>query len=153
MARGGESLFSFFVRLRRARDAEGAQLLAGLAGAADRFDPEALHRIRIRARRLRYMAELLDSLKGQSSGAPPLLKELQEGLGMIRDTYVLSAWFRKQSGASRARGQGALADEARALEAHFLEKSQEHHRGFLARQPLHMAERALLAMGGSRTAA
>ena len=151
--RGGEPLFTFFVRTRQARDEEGADLLTGLANLADRFDPEGLHRIRIDARRLRYMAELLDSLKGQSSGAPLLFKELQEGLGKIRDSYVLSAWFTKQMARSRRVGQEALALEAEALAQHFLEASKGHHQALLALQPGLMAERALIAMGGSRSAA
>jgi CHAD domain-containing protein len=151
--RGGETLFTFFVRTRQFRDEEGAELLTGLANLADRFDPEGLHRIRIDARRLRYTAELLDAVKGQSSGAPLLFKELQEGLGKIRDAYVLSAWFSRQKVHSRRRGQEGVALEAEALEAYFLEKSREHHRALLAQQPRLMAERALIAMGSSRSAA
>lgn len=152
-ARGGEPLFTFFVRTRHARDEEGAELLTGLTNLADRFDPEGLHRIRIDARHLRYIAELLDTLKGQSSGAHLLFKELQEGLGKIRDSYVLSAWFSRQKALSRKRGQEGVAHEAEALEEHFLETSKEHHRALLSKQPRLMAERALIAMGGSRTAA
>lgn len=153
VARGGEALFTVFLRLRRARDAEGARLMAGLETLADRFDPEALHRIRIEARRLRYIAELWDSLKGQSSDAPLLFKELQEGLGRVRDTFVLSAWMARQKKAAHVRGQDSLAACAAALEGDFLEKSREHHQALIARQPLLIAERALTAMGGSRTAA
>jgi CHAD domain-containing protein len=151
--RGGEPLFTFFVRTRQAREEEGSALLTGLANLADRFDPDGLHKIRIDARRLRYMAELLDVLKGQSSGAALLFKELQESLGKIRDSYVLSAWCAKQKAMSRKRGQEAVALEAEALEQHFLVTSQEHHRALLSKQPRLMAERALAAMGGSRTAA
>jgi CHAD domain-containing protein len=128
-------------------------ILESLEALGDRFDPAALHRLRIRMRRLRYAAELAEKLTGQATEAPALFRQLQDALGLVRDTYVLSGWMGRQAAVAAARGQADLAEAARAEEAFFLEASHEHHRAFLAQSPAAAVRRGLEAMGASRSAA
>lgn len=153
LARRGEGLFSVLLRLKQKKEDEGAAILSALAAVGDRFDPDALHRIRMRCRRLRYAAEVGDALKDQRSGAPELFKELQEGLGHIHDTFVLAGWLARQTVASEARGAVALAAAAREQQQSFLEETRAHHRALLELRPADLVQRAMDAMGGARSAA
>jgi CHAD domain-containing protein len=153
IGRRAESLFTVLQRLRDERDRRGTALSSSLQALGDRFDPEELHRLRIRARRLRYMAELRETLRGQSSEAPAIFRQLQERLGAIRDLFVVSEWLAGQAAASRARGALALAEEASRLHEFFLERSREHHRAFLESAPAHLLARGLEEMGQGRSAA
>src|SRR5207249_2184518 len=65
--RGGEDLFTALMRVRLMREEEGSALLAELQRIGRRFDPEALHDVRSRVRRLRYAAEFSAAL----TGGPP----------------------------------------------------------------------------------
>ena len=153
LARKGEGLFVVLLRLKQNREEGGAALLADLEAVGDRFDPEALHRIRIRCRRLRYAAEVSDALKGQPSEAPDLFKELQERLGRVHDAFVLARWLGAQAATAQIRGQATLAAAAREEEAALLEASREHHRAFLDMGPADLVRRGMEAMGGARSAA
>jgi CHAD domain-containing protein len=153
IGRRAESLFTVLQRLRDERDRRGTALSTSLQALGDRFDPEELHRLRIRARRLRYMAELRETLRGQSSEAPAIFRQLQERLGAIRDLFVVSEWLAGQAAASRARGALALAEEASRLHEFFLERSREHHRAFLESAPADLLARGLEEMGQGRSAA
>jgi len=153
VSRRAELVFTALLRLRDARDSRGTLILQALEALGDRFDPAALHRLRIRLRRLRYAAELAEKLTGQTTEAPVLFRELQDVLGHVRDAHVLSSWMGRQAAAAVTRGQAALAAAAREEEAHFLERSLEQHRSFLALSPGATVRRGLEAMGASRTAA
>ena len=153
VARRAELVFTALIRLRDARDQRGVMILESLETLGENFDPAALHRLRIRLRRLRYAAELAEKITGQATEAPALFRQLQDTLGLIRDNHVLSAWMGRQSAAATARGQVDLAEAARAEEAFFLEASHEHHRAFLAQSPAITVRRGLEAMGASRSAA
>jgi len=153
VSRRAELVFTALLRLRDARDSRGSAILQALDAVGDRFDPAALHRLRIRLRRLRYAAELAEKLTGQSTEAPALFRQLQDALGHVRDAHVLSAWMGRQASAAVVRGQATLAAAAREEEAFFLEKSHEQHRLFLALSPAATVRRGLEAMGASRTAA
>jgi CHAD domain-containing protein len=153
LARRGDGFFAVLRRLRETRDAQGAEALAIIAALGDRFDPVELHRLRRRVRRLRYAAELSGALKGQVPPAATEFRALQDRLGALHDTYVLSEWFARQSGACRLRGEASVAEAAAALQAHFLEASRSQHRAFLALPPADVVARALAAMGQSRPAA
>lgn len=153
VARGGEGLFVVFARLRDQRDREAAALLDGLALLAERYEPDSLHRLRIRTRRLRYLAQLSAALKDQPSEAPALFQELQEQLGRIQDTHVLAEWLARQAEANAKRGLSEAAAEARRLEAELREESQACHRRLLERGPTALVRQALEAMGLTRTAA
>lgn len=146
-------VFLVLRRLRETRASLGTEVLASIEALGDKFDHVALHRLRIRVRRLRYLGELADAFRGQASAAPVELKELQDHLGLIQDAFVLSAWFARQATSAQARGQHELAREARAHKAFFLEASHAHHRAFLAQSPGEAVRRALLAMARTRSAA
>jgi CHAD domain-containing protein len=152
-ARGAEPLFTVLVRLRAFRDEEGARLLLGLAELGERFDVDALHALRRRARRLRYAAEVADALRGQDSGAAASFKELQDRLGLIHDEHVLAGWMARQAAASAGRGQAGLAARAQEHEAFFREHARSRHAAFLERAPAEAVRAALEAMGGARSAA
>jgi CHAD domain-containing protein len=149
LSRRGDGLFAVLLRLGQERDARGAALLAALAWLDEDYDPDALHRLRIGARRLRYVAELSEGLKGTPAEASPLFKGLQEQLGQIRDAYVLSAWLGRQAEAARTRGQDALAAEAAAQQAFFLDLSRAHHRKFLDGGAVTTVTRGLEALGAA----
>jgi CHAD domain-containing protein len=148
--RRGENLFAVLARLRHAGESGRADLAAVFDGLGDRYEPAALHKLRICARRLRYTAEVLDALKGQDGGAPALFKSVQERLGLIHDAYVLSTWMTRQAGLAESRGELALAAEARRQHETLLEESREQHRRFLAERPRDVLARALDAMGAAR---
>ena len=151
MRRGGELLFTVLLRVRDARDHDGQRVLDALARVGDAFDSEALHRIRIRARRLRYTAELQDLLKNSPSEAAKQWKNLQERLGLVRDHDVLAQWFARQAQRAGRPEQQALRAEAEALATWFAEESRRHHRELLAAGPVGIVERALAEMGQGRT--
>ena len=153
VSRGGEGLFTVLVRLKGQREEQGARLLAAFAALGDRFATEELHRLRIRARRLRYAAELADGLREQDSGAPALFKELQDQLGRIHDEQLLADWLERQAKAAERRGQQALAAEARDQQSHFGEAARQHHRSLVERGPADLVRAALEALGGARNAA
>jgi CHAD domain-containing protein len=154
LTRRADEFFSVSRRLREMRVAEGSALLAAVAALGDRFDPTELHRVRRQVRRLRYAADLSAALKGQNASAGGEFRGLQDELGALHDASVLSDWFARQAAGSAARGDAAVAREARALHALFREAAQAHHRAFLALPPGEVISRALAAMGGqSRPAA
>lgn len=151
MRRGGAVLFTTLIRVRDTRDREGERVLSGLLRLGDAFDSEALHRIRIRARRLRYTAELQDLLKNSSSQAAKLWKDLQERLGLVRDHDVLAQWFARQAQRAVRPGEESLRAEAESLAGWFAQESRRHHEELLAARPVEIVERALGEMGQGRT--
>jgi len=153
LARKGERIFAVLLRLGQTEGTEGGALLATFETLGTRFDLDALHRLRIRARRLRYAAELESDLTKHRSDAPEALKDLQEQLGQIRDLYLVSVWMAGQASAADARGQAALAAEARKQEAYFLQQSRAQHRELLGTDPLARLGEALKSLGQQRPAA
>jgi CHAD domain-containing protein len=152
LARTGTDVFSAFARLRHARELGAETLVGGFEALGERYDAEALHRLRRQARRLRYAAEAGDALRGVESEAPKLFKSLQEQLGRVHDSHVIATWLGRQ--AARARpGRESLAAEARALEQSFVEESRAHHRALLEGNAVEVARRALAAMAPARSAA
>jgi CHAD domain-containing protein len=135
------------------RTVQGAAALALVAALGDSFDHVELHRLRRQVRRLRYAAEVSATLKGQVASAATELRVLQDQLGALHDTSVLSEWFARQAAACTARGSVEVAREAAALRDLFLEAARAHHRAFLASAPAEVIARALAAMGQSRPAA
>jgi CHAD domain-containing protein len=150
VGRKAEGVFTVMARLRDARDAEGALLLAGFEEIGDRYDPERLHALRRRARRLRYTAEVGDALRAEETEAPAILKGVQDAIGVLHDHQVLVAWLRRQAAASRAPALAAAAQEELSF---FEERSRELHAQLLESRPGEAVRRALEAMGQTRTAA
>lgn len=153
LARGGDVLFSALVRLRETRDRDGEQALDLLATIGRRFEPDPLHEVRIRLRRLRYTAEVQDLLKGVRSDATRRFKDLQERLGQLRDAFVLSEWFASQALRAQRSGQAAVCAEARSLARRFRETSLRHHHDLVDARPDELVRHALEEMGYGRTAA
>jgi CHAD domain-containing protein len=153
VSRRAEDVFTVLSRLREARDFHGQILVVGFEELGDRFDPVGLHRLRRRARRLRYVAELGDLIRGEESEAPALWKSLQDEIGQIHDHQVLAAWLGGQAKAAAARGQEALAALAGGEQAAVLDLGSALHRALLGRRPAEVVTRALEAMGRPRVAA
>ena len=154
LTRSADGFFAVSRRLREARAAVGTALLATVAALGDRFEPAELHRVRRQVRRLRYAGEVSAALRGQPAPAGGEVRTLQDQLGGLHDSYVLSAWFARQAASCAARGDAAIAREAKAMHALFLMAAQAQHREFLALQPSELISRALAAMSGqSRPAA
>lgn len=151
--RRAEDLFSVLSRLHQQRDLQGGELIEAIAAVGERFDPERLHGLRKRARRLRYAAEVTVVLRGNPSDAPDVFRELQGQLGEIHDLHVLSRWLRGQAELAERRSQAALVQEAQRLEDVFLSRALERHQALLASNMTETVERALDAMGRVRSAA
>ena len=151
--RRAEDLFTVLSRLHQQRDLQGGELIEAIAAVGDRFDPERLHGLRKRARRLRYAAEVTVVLRGNPSEAPDVFRELQGQLGEIHDLHVLSLWLRGQAVPAQRRNQAALVQEAQRLEDVFLSRSLERHQALLASNMTETVRRGLDAMGQARTAA
>ena len=153
VARRGERFLDVLLRLGQTEGTESGALLATFETLGPRFDAEALHRMRIGARRLRYASELHLELAKRTSDAPEALKGLQEDLGVIRDLYLVSAWLGTQRLAAEARGDAAGAAEAKRLAAQFLRMSRAKHRELLETDPLARLTSAVLALGQRQPAA
>jgi CHAD domain-containing protein len=68
----------------------------------DRSPPEALHRVRVRAKRLRYALETLSGLGGRRlARVLRRLERLQELLGDYQDAVTQAAWLRRWSEEAR----------------------------------------------------
>jgi len=130
----------------------GRSIFVGFERAQTSFDAEALYRVRREARRLRYAVEVNDALRGSSSAAPGLLKDVQERIGALHDNHVLAAWL--SALASRPRGgSDALRAEARLLSEGFENRCRACHRDLLESGPAARVAAAIEAMVESRTAA
>jgi CHAD domain-containing protein len=147
VSRRGEEPGIVLARLEAARDAGGAELLALVRDLGDRFDPEGLHHLRTRVRRLRYVAEVDAELRETPARAAKRLKTLQEELGAIHDAWVLAAWLGRQAAAADRRGGTALAAEGRRLEDVALGASRARHGHYLALGPAALVDQALASLG------
>ena len=130
-------------RIRQARDVEGEALLGRLDALGDTFDGEALHDVRRRVRRLRYVGEAAAEVSGEESRAPGWLKGLQEHLGGIHDAWVLAEWLERHAVAADRRQASARSAEARRLAAACLELSRARHRAYLEADPVGTLKEAL----------
>lgn len=147
-------LFTVMARIRAARDERGEALLGSFTALGDRYDPVALHALRRQSRRLRYIAEVNDTLlREDPSEAPALFKSLQDKVGGLHDAHVLARWLEARGKGATLRGRAAEAEAAFALQAHFDARGRELHRELLETRPVETVARALAAMGRTRTAA
>jgi CHAD domain-containing protein len=142
-ARGTAAADTIRRRTRRVREQEGAVLLEGLAAVGGRYDPEALHALRRRVRRLRYTAEVDDVVRGQESGASAVWKQLQDAIGVLHDVHVLGEWLDRLARRASTRGQRALAAAARAERAFFEDEGRRLHRELLRKGPTEIVAEAL----------
>jgi len=148
LAEGVVDVFTVLGRFRTARDEMGNALLAALAALGDRYDPAALHGLRRRVRRLRYVAELgAEMLRDAARDAPSTLKKLQEDLGAVHDAWVFSQWFARQRHADLLKNRPSLARAAAALQAEWVRTSRERHDRFLKEVPSRVLKQTLELMG------
>ncbi len=152
VGRRGEPVFTVFGRLRDAAAVERAAILEGLDRIGDAFDPAALHRVRIRFRRLRYTAEVVDALRGRDSDAATVFRQVQEAIGRLHDAWVLSGWLFRKAARAEAQGRADVAAAARSEYAVCLEGAQARHRELVSLDPRVLLGRGLEAMA-ARSAA
>src|SRR5205814_5809115 len=81
-------------RLQHEATRRGRKLLRRILAQTSALDDDELHRIRIGARRLRYIAEAIAALSARpsASAAPDPFKAVQDELGEIHDAEVLAQW-------------------------------------------------------------
>jgi CHAD domain-containing protein len=152
-SRGPADVFTVLTRAREAREREGAGLLLGLAEVGDRYEPDALHALRGRVRRLRYTAEVEDAIRGQDSGAAAAWKRLQDAIGVLHDMHLLALWLADQARRAAARGRDVLAATAREESEAFSTTGRRLHGELLQARPTEIAAHALEAMARGRPAA
>jgi CHAD domain-containing protein len=153
LQRGAADSATVLARVRALREEEGAELLRGFSQVGDRYQPEALHALRRRVRRLRYAAEVEDVARGDESRAPVLWKRLQDGIGVLHDHHVLAGWFEEQARLAGARGNVLLARAAQRERRAFVGLGRLLHRALLETRPADLALRALQAMARGRSIA
>jgi CHAD domain-containing protein len=151
VAGGGPDVFTVIGRVEGVAEKERRRSAAILVTLGDRFDPAELHQLRIRARRLRYVAEVSDAIRSQTSGAPAMLKRFQERLGRIHDAAVLGEWMGRQAVLADRRGALALAGAARRQQDLLLKEARRQHTAFLAEGPTATLHRALGAFLSGRS--
>lgn len=147
---GAAGSATVLARARAVREEEGAALLRGFSQLGERYRPEELHALRRHVRRLRYVAEVEDVVRGDESRAPVLWKRLQDGIGVIHDHHVLASWFEEQARAAEARGDALIARAARRERSAFANLGRLLHRALLETKPADLALRALQAMARGR---
>jgi CHAD domain-containing protein len=108
-----EALFVVLWRWQRTRDELVREIGQGLE-TAHIFDPEALHWLRIRVRRLRYLSGLLGQIKDARSPGRKPLRRLQNGLGEVQDACVVAKWLAGERAHAEAEVWKARAEEAHA---------------------------------------
>jgi CHAD domain-containing protein len=151
LQRGAADSATVLARVRALREEEGAALLRGFSQLGERYRPEDLHALRRRARRLRYAAEVEDTVRAEESRAPVLWKRLQDGIGVIHDHHVLATWFEEQARAAEARRDALLFRAARRERRAFIGLGRLLHRALLETKPADLALRALQAMARGRS--
>lgn len=152
-AGGATDVAEVLARARALRQRQGAALLRGFSQVGDRYDPQALHALRRRARRLRYAAEVEDAMRGDDSRAPAMWKRLQDGIGVLHDHQVLATWLGDLAAQAEARGSSALARAARSERRLFAAEGRRLHQVLLGMRPADLALRALQAMARGRSLA
>jgi CHAD domain-containing protein len=86
-----------------------------LLGSARRLGIDALHQLRRHVRRLRYLAEIAHDLFGLDEQVAADLKEVQERLGAVRDTWLLADWLKQTRVNAERQQEAELARAALGL--------------------------------------
>lgn len=146
-ALGGEERFSALMRVRLMRELEGAEVLEKMAALDDRFDPEPLHEVRSRIRRLRYSAEFGAALACAPPEAAKEFREMQEILGEMHDAWVLARWLGRQKELAGKAGRYDESAEAERLESASEDLSRALHVKYLESSPTEKFRRALALVG------
>jgi CHAD domain-containing protein len=149
IALGGDDRFSTLMRVRLMREVEGAELIAQMTQVGEGFDPEALHEVRSRIRRLRYGAEFGAALAGAPPEAAKRFRELQELLGELHDAWVLARWLERQNQLAAKAGRDEEAAGAERLESASDDLCRALHAKYLESSPIETVRRALALVGRS----
>ena len=135
----------------RCARSEGKALLRGFSQVGERYQPDSLHALRRRVRRLRYAAEVEDAVRGDDSRAPALWKRLQDSIGVIHDHHVLATWLEEQAKTASTRDNALLARAALRERRAFVGLARLLHRALVETKPADLALRALMAMARGRS--
>src|SRR5262245_6576673 len=117
-------------RLRR----RALRVMTSRAGAGTLYSPDALHEVRIAAKKLRYALELARDLSNASVN--PLIasiKDVQDRLGRIHDLHVLDQYVRGMKWPS---GRRAASQGPASLLAAIERECHEQHAAYLARRDI-----------------
>ena len=147
MGRGGSPPSVVCERFATMSAREIQFLEEGFAKLGAQLDPEALHALRRRARRVRYAVEVWGQIRNFESAATKPWKTLQDLIGVIHDHHVLGEWFDTQAKADRARGKNALADAATDDAAWARAAMHRLYAEFLAANPVSIVARGRTALG------
>ena len=147
MGRGGPPPSLVCERFATTSAREIQFLEEGFAKLGAQLDPEALHALRRRARRVRYAVEVWGQIRNFKSPATKPWKALQDLIGVIHDHHVLAAWLDKQAKADRARGKSVLADAATDEAAWARATMHRLHAELLAANPAAIVARGRAALG------
>ncbi len=128
--------------MRAERDA----ILAQLAAVGHAFDAAALHRLRIRFRRLRYAAEIADALRGRESEAAQLSARCRSPRGRLHDSWLLAEWLGPCAARARAASQELRAKAADREQALATEAARRHHAELSAKDLRALLEHGLEAI-------
>lgn len=141
--RGGASIPEVDQRFRTLCLREGRALLDGFLAVGATLDPDGLHALRRRARRMRYAIEIAQEILDETSGAAKPWKTLQDLIGSLHDHHVLAQWFEAQAAADEKRGKSAMAAAARAEAAWARSAMASLHDDLVASRPSAMLAHAL----------
>ena len=99
------------------------------------YQPDALHRVRIAAKRLRYAAEVAADATGTPGAADiRLLKRTQDVLGKLRDAQVLLEHLRAEEQVAGA-ADAATSEECARLASLLDTRGRQLHARFLRERP------------------
>ena len=143
-----ELLFVVLVRLAQRRDALVRDIHTRLKRARH-FRPDGLHRLRIRIRRLRYLAEMFAEIRGLRP-APGGLKVLQDALGAMQDAWVLSRWLRREAALARRRRDLVSAALFARQAERWTRLARTHHARFLTLDAQALIRGAVAGLGGRK---
>jgi CHAD domain-containing protein len=136
-------------RVRELSASEGETIIESLETLESRLDVERLHAIRRRARKMRYLAEILNALRHTETEAPVLMKNVQEKLGALRDANMLAEWLMQQARQSEDRARATEAAAA-AKEARFFRSVvRRTHGEFVECRPQELIKRTLSLTGSA----
>jgi CHAD domain-containing protein len=119
-------------RLATLRHREEETIDREISPKPQRPRPEALHRARRSARRLRYATEIVDLLDGTPSGATDRWRTMQNRLGEIQDRHVFRAWLELREHRATAQGDSTLAAACSRALARVKRDVARRVRGFIA---------------------
>ena len=125
----------------------GEPLVGELQALAPGSDPELLHSIRRRVRRLRYAAEIAGILPRRRKLPPRGWRLVQTSLGEIQDRRVLASWLDAWSSRMPARPPEACA-AARAAADTLRGEADRIYRDLIDRDPAGLIRAGLAGMAG-----